>query len=200
MTLSSSTLDLDTVENPTNESEFILDALSDQPSDLIDPDVVDRFALPYSIHLEVTPRVYQREALQRWLEAQGRGVVVLPTGAGKTVVAMMAMEQAPVRTLVVVPTIELLQQWRKTLQQRAGVPADGIGVIGGGERTSAPVTVITYDSAAMPRRDLHGYGLLVVDEVHHLPGAHVSGNREESWRAATSRTERHSGTAGRFSS
>ncbi|HEV8633947.1 MAG TPA: DEAD/DEAH box helicase [Chloroflexota bacterium] len=135
----------------------------------LDEELLERFALPCQPSLGVHPRPYQREALERWLRNQGRGVVVLPTGAGKTVVAYMALEQAPVRTLVVVPTIDLLRQWRRGLVERAGVPAEMVGVVGGGERKTAPVTVITYDSAAMPRRRLDGYGLLIVDEVHHLP-------------------------------
>jgi superfamily II DNA or RNA helicase len=146
------------------------DLLADDPdSPALDELLLEQYALGFEPALSLTPRVYQREAIARWLENCGRGVVVLPTGAGKTVVAFMAIEQAPVRTLVVVPTIDLLNQWRAGLIEKAGIPADQVGVIGGGERSSRPVTVITYDSAAMPRRKLDGYGLLIVDEVHHLP-------------------------------
>ena len=74
-------------------------------------------------------------------------MVVLPTGAGKTVVAMMAMEALGARTLVVVPTIELLEQWRAALVERLGLPAEAVGVIGGGRHDQRPVTVITYQSA-----------------------------------------------------
>jgi superfamily II DNA or RNA helicase len=81
----------------------------------------------------------------------------------------MALEQVPVRTLVVVPTIELLHQWRAGLIEKAGAPEAAVGVVGGGERRPEAITVMTYDSAAMPRRDLSSYGLLIVDEVHHLP-------------------------------
>ena len=49
------------------------------------------------------------------------------------------------------------------------MPAEEVGVVGGGERRPRAITVMTYDSAAMPRRDLSPYGLLIVDEVHHLP-------------------------------
>src|SRR5260370_302615 len=73
------------------------------------------------------------------------------------------------RPLLVVPTIELLRQWRTGVVARLGAAAEMVGAVGGGERTSGPITVITYDSAAMPRRKLDGYGLLVFDEVHHLP-------------------------------
>lgn len=128
-------------------------------------------ALDLPLTLSLHPRPYQREAVRRWLDAEGRGVVVLPTGSGKTVVAMMAMEAIGARTLIVVPTIELLEQWRAELVERLGLPADAVGVIGGGRRDQGPVTVITYQSAQMPGRLLGGFGLVVFDEVHHLPAA-----------------------------
>ncbi|MGH2388081.1 MAG: DEAD/DEAH box helicase, partial [Chloroflexota bacterium] len=121
--------------------------------------------------LSLHPRPYQREAIRRWLDAEGRGVVVLPTGAGKTVVAMMAMEMLGARTLIVVPTIELLEQWRVELVERLGLPAADVGVIGGGHRDQRPITVITYQSAQAPGHLLGGFGLVVFDEVHHLPAA-----------------------------
>lgn len=133
------------------------------------PAVVGRHALARPATLELTPRPYQDEAIAAWARHEGRGVVVLPTGAGKTMVAMMAVARAGVRTLVVVPTIELLQQWQATLAERLGYPLSEVGVVGGGKRTVRDVTVITYDSAAMPSRRLEGFGLLVVDEAHHLP-------------------------------
>src|SRR3712207_6372576 len=65
-------------------------------------------ALEPAPRLTLEPRVYQEDALQAWEEAGGRGVVVLPTGAGKTVLALMAIIRAGVRPLVIVPTVELL--------------------------------------------------------------------------------------------
>ncbi len=128
-------------------------------------------ALDLPLTLSLQPRPYQREAVGRWVDAEGRGVVVLPTGAGKTVVAMMAMEAIGARTLVVVPTIELLEQWRVALVERLGLPAEAVGVIGGGRSDLRSVTVITYQSAQTARRRLGGFGLVVFDEVHHLPAA-----------------------------
>jgi superfamily II DNA or RNA helicase len=131
------------------------------------------WALPEGLRpaLMIAPRVYQTEALEAWLGQRGRGVVVLPTGAGKTVVALMAIERLALRTLVVVPTIELLGQWRAAIAERLRLPAEAVGVIGGGRRLLRDITVITFDSAAMPARALDGFGLLIVDEVHHLPAA-----------------------------
>ena len=149
------------------------------------------YALPFTAHLALTPRSYQREAVDAWLRARGRGIVVLPTGAGKTVVAYHAMAELGVRTLVVVPTIELLRQWRSGITEKLQAPEDMVGAVGGGERTSGPITVITYDSAAMPRRRLNGYGLIVFDEVHHLPAQSYRTIVEKSgapWRLGLSAT------------
>ncbi len=135
-------------------------------------DVPAEYALPYTPELALKPRVYQQEALAGWVRNGGRGVVVLPTGAGKTVVALMAIERLAVRTLVIVPTIELLTQWRAGIAERLGLAEDAVGIIGGGKRLLRDITVITFDSAAMPSRKLDGFGLLIVDEAHHLPAAH----------------------------
>jgi superfamily II DNA or RNA helicase len=119
--------------------------------------------------LALTPRPYQEDALAAWRENGGRGVVVLPTGAGKTVLALMAVASAGVRPLIVVPTIELLKQWAEGLRQHLGLPAEAVGQVGGGIRRLRAATVITYDSAWRRPKDLRPFGLLVFDEVHHLP-------------------------------
>jgi superfamily II DNA or RNA helicase len=127
------------------------------------------YGLPRPPVFDLTPRPYQEEAIDAWARQAGRGVIVLPTGAGKTVVALMAAARLGLRTLVVAPTIELLHQWRAALSERLGYPLEEVGIVGGGKRTVRDLTVITYDSAAMPHRRLDGFGLLIVDEVHHLP-------------------------------
>ncbi|HEY1012694.1 MAG TPA: DEAD/DEAH box helicase [Herpetosiphonaceae bacterium] len=124
--------------------------------------------------LQFPPRPYQEEALAAWKAAGGRGVVVLPTGAGKTVLALMTVAELKLRTLVVVPTIELLYQWRDAMVEKLGVPAAKVGVIGDGLRQLRPITVITYASAAMPESPIDGFGLLICDEAHHLPSASYS--------------------------
>jgi superfamily II DNA or RNA helicase len=163
-------LDLDDAD--LIEPGQVLAPLADRDHGLPDlPLPQPEHALDLPLTLSLHPRPYQREAVHRWLDADGRGVVVLPTGAGKTVVAMMAMEAIGARTLVVVPTIELLEQWRIALVERLGLPAAAVGVIGGGRRDQRPVTVITYQSAQASRRLLGSFGLVVFDEVHHLPAA-----------------------------
>ncbi len=127
------------------------------------------YGLARAPQLYLTPRSYQREALDAWLRHDGKGVVVLPTGAGKTVIALLAAAELGLRTIVVVPTIELVNQWHQELASHLGYPKSEVGMVGGGKRTLRDLTVITYDSASMPARQLNGFGLLIVDEVHHLP-------------------------------
>ncbi len=113
-------------------------------------------------------RPYQTEALQAWLAAGGRGVVVLPTGAGKSHLALMAIESRRRSTLVVAPTLDLVHQWYELLKASFDTK---IGVIGGGEHSLEPLTVTTYDSAYL-HMERHGarFGMVVFDECHHLPG------------------------------
>src|SRR5260370_40947431 len=103
------------------------------------------------------------------MRADGRGLVVLPPGAGKIIVAFVALARLGVRTLVVVPTIELLRQWRLGIAERLSVPAEQVGVIRGGERRPGPITVITYDPAALARRRPAGLGLIVFRDAAHPP-------------------------------
>ena len=115
------------------------------------------------------PRPFQTEALDAWRAAQGRGVVVLPTGAGKTEVALLALDAVRRDTLVVAPTLDLVAQWHRLLRDRL---RREIGVIGGGDYLVEPVTVSTYDSAFIHMEHLGArFGLVVFDECHHLPGA-----------------------------
>jgi len=129
----------------------------------------ERPALPYTLALSMEPRPYQEEALTNWLAEGSSGVVVLPTGAGKTLVAAMAIAEMGLWTLVVVPTIDLLQQWRTALASALAMNIEEIGLFGGGEKDLKPITIITYDSAALYPRELRRFGLLIFDECHHLP-------------------------------
>jgi superfamily II DNA or RNA helicase len=118
------------------------------------------------------PRPYQNEALAAWVAGGGRGVVVLPTGAGKTLVAHMAIDLRKRSTLVVTPTLDLVRQWYEGLQTTFGIP---VGIIGGGDYDVRPLTVTTYDSAYLHMEHLGDrFGFLVFDECHHLPAASYS--------------------------
>ncbi len=115
------------------------------------------------------PRPFQDEALAAWLQKGGRGVVVLPTGAGKSQVALAAMAEKQRATLVVAPTLDLVRQWYDLLRLTFGIE---VGVLGGGSHDIKNVTVSTYDSAWMAMEHMGAkFGLVVFDEVHHLPSA-----------------------------
>lgn len=130
-------------------------------------DEARRYAtLPHGMRTARAPRPYQTEALAAWKRAQGRGVVVLPTGAGKTHVAVMAIDDRKRATLVVAPTLDLVRQWVQLLEEAFGV---AVGVVGGGEHTVHDLTVTTYDSAWTHMEHLGArFGLVVFDEAHHL--------------------------------
>lgn len=118
--------------------------------------------------LDMTPYPHQHEALTAWQAAKGRGVIVLPTGAGKTLVGLLALCWARRDGLIMVPTLDLMQQWYALL--RAAFPDNDIGLIGGGYHEPQPLTIATYDSAARHIERLGDrFGLLIFDEAHHLP-------------------------------
>lgn len=124
--------------------------------------------LDLSFRASRVPRPFQTEAVDAWTLAKGRGVVVLPTGSGKTHVALLAMERKQRSTLVVAPTLDLVRQWYDLLRATFAIE---VGVVGGGEHTVLPVTVTTYDSAYLHmERWGNRFGLVVFDECHHLPG------------------------------
>jgi len=113
------------------------------------------------------PRPYQAEALVAWKKHRGRGVVVLPTGAGKSHVAILAIDEKKRSALVVAPTLDLVRQWFDLLTTTFGGP---IGLVGGGDHDVRPITVTTYDSLYIHAEHLGArFGLIVFDECHHLP-------------------------------
>ena len=114
-----------------------------------------------------TPRDYQLAAVDCWERGGRRGQVILPTGSGKTFVAELCIARANRAALVVAPTLDLIHQWQRVLQAAFG---RDIGVLGGGEHDLQDLTVSTYDSAFL-HMDRYGnrFGLIIFDEVHHLP-------------------------------
>ncbi len=116
---------------------------------------------------KIEPRPYQGQAIEAWRANGRRGVVVLPTGAGKTLVAEMAIADVRRSTLVVVPTIDLMNQWYDSLLARFNAE---IGLVGGGYYEIGAITVTTYSSAFRQMERIGNlFGLLVFDECHHLP-------------------------------
>ena len=127
--------------------------------DIAPSDIAGQWALPEL-------RWYQRDALGAWRDSGDRGVIVLPTGAGKTLVALAAIAELHVATLILVPTRVLLDQWARTLEAAWPHP---IGRLGDGDHRPAPITVATYASAVTwaPRLG-DRFGLVIVDEAHHV--------------------------------
>ncbi|MEQ1505130.1 MAG: DNA repair helicase XPB [Myxococcota bacterium] len=129
-------------------------------------------------------RDYQREAADRWFMAGkpsgGHGVVVLPCGAGKTIVSMVAMARVGQHTLILCNNQTAVNQWVRELLDKTTLTEADVGVYTGTEKRIAPVTVATYQVLTWRRskdRDYehlhlfkdHNWGLLVYDEVHLLP-------------------------------
>ncbi len=124
---------------------------------------------PWPLRTSRDPFPHQREAVESWWRNRGQGIVVLPTGTGKTFVAILAIQRAQRPALIVAPTIDLMSQWYSELSLAFDVP---VGLLGGGYHEFQPLTVTTYDSAHIHvERWGNRFGLLIFDECHHLPGA-----------------------------
>lgn len=116
---------------------------------------------------QLNPRPYQTESIENWRKYERCGVIVLPTGAGKTHVATMAIEMCGRQTLVIVPTLDLMNQWYDLLISTFNAE---IGLIGGGFYEIGAITVTTYASAFRHQERLgNQFGLVIFDEAHHLP-------------------------------
>ncbi|GAA0435363.1 putative DNA helicase [Acrocarpospora corrugata] len=122
-------------------------------------------------------RSYQREAADAFWHG-GSGVVVLPCGAGKTIVGAAAMARAQATTLILVTNTVSVHQWKQELLKRTSLTADEIGEYTGTKKEIRPVTIATYQVMTAKRQgayrhlelfDARDWGLIVYDEVHLLP-------------------------------
>ena len=112
-------------------------------------------------------RPEQTAAVNAWSETRS-GVVVMPTGTGKTEVALRIMADQACSTLIVAPIRDLMYQWHKRILNGLGYDA---GIIGDNTFNVKPVSVTTFDSACIHMPKLgNRFRLLVFDECHHLPG------------------------------
>jgi superfamily II DNA or RNA helicase len=113
-------------------------------------------------------RPEQAEALAAWRQAGRRGQVIMPTGTGKTEVALAAMAETGAATLVVAPIRDLMYQWHRRILSGLGYDA---GIVGDNLYNLQPVTVTTYDSAYIHMGEIGArFSLVIFDEEHHLPG------------------------------
>jgi DNA excision repair protein ERCC-3 len=122
-------------------------------------------------------RRYQRESVAAFAAA-GSGVIVLPCGAGKTLVGIGAMAAVGTRTLILVTSTLAARQWRDELLARTGLHPELLGEYSGARKEVAPVTIATYQVLVTRRGGRHthldllgreDWGLIVYDEVHLLP-------------------------------
>lgn len=116
---------------------------------------------------DVSLRDYQQEALNRWTRVGMRGCIVLPTGAGKTIIGIKSIETVNSATLIVVPTLDLMHQWTEVLSTH--ITNISVGNLGGGSDEIEAITVATYDSAYLRAPSLGDkFSFVIFDEVHHL--------------------------------
>lgn len=122
-------------------------------------------------------RSYQDEAVDSFI-AGGSGVVVLPCGAGKTLVGLAAMARLGVRTLICVTSTVAARQWRRELLDKTSLGSEDVAEYSGEAKGTAPVTIATYQVlihkkdgryAHLSLFDEMDWGLIVYDEVHLLP-------------------------------
>ncbi|MDR7312163.1 DNA excision repair protein ERCC-3 [Nocardioides luteus] len=139
---------------------------------------VDGEAHPISLDTsDWSLRPYQSEAAESFWHG-GSGVVVLPCGAGKTLVGAAAMAHAQATTLILVTNTVSARQWKDELVRRTSLTPDEIGEYSGSVKEIRPVTIATYQVLTMRRKgayphlellDARDWGLVVYDEVHLLP-------------------------------
>ena len=122
-------------------------------------------------------RPYQELAAEGFWHG-GSGVVVLPCGAGKTIVGAAAMAHAKATTLILVTNTVAARQWREELLKRTTLNEDEIGEYSGAKKEIRPVTIATYQVmtkkkdgvyAHLDLFDTHDWGLIIYEEVHLLP-------------------------------
>src|SRR5690242_17143199 len=139
---------------------------------------VDGEAHPIALRQEGwSMRTYQQEAVEGFWSG-GSGVVVLPSGAGKTIVGAAAMARAGATTLILVTNTVAGRQWKRELLARTSLTEEEIGEYSGERKEVRPVTIATYQVMTTRRKgeNLHlglfnarEWGLIVYDEVHLLP-------------------------------
>lgn len=138
--------------------------------------------LPLSVRTDVfTPYSYQRESVRAFVESGSHGVVVLPCGAGKTVVAMLAMAELGVRTLIVTTGREAAHQWKREIIGKTTLGEGDVALYAADRKDVGSITVTSYSMLAKkggegPTKHSHfdrlatePWGLVVYDEVHLLP-------------------------------
>ncbi|MEC7946898.1 MAG: DNA repair helicase XPB [Myxococcota bacterium] len=161
-------------------------------------------------------RTYQSHAVDAFLAGPtgtgegGSGVVVLPCGAGKTIVGLTALARLGMKTLILCTNITALRQWRAEILEKTTLTADQVGEYSGETKEVCPVTLTTYQMLTWRRSredafvhfglfDKEDWGLVIYDEVHLLPApifrtvAHIQARRRLGLTATLVREDGHEG-------
>jgi len=150
---------------------------------------------------------FQDEAFKSWEDSGMLGTIALPTGSGKTLIALRAIAKLKVRTLIVTPTIEMLHQWRRMIVQWLEVPEEKVGLYYSGSKDIRDITIITFQSGhrrvTQETEDVSGdvvddiirlseqAGLMIMDEGHHAPAPvfqRIMINMKSRWRMSLTAT------------
>ncbi|MHA1917413.1 MAG: DEAD/DEAH box helicase [Candidatus Ranarchaeia archaeon] len=146
----------------------IIQFSKDNEIELIDEIDRDR-SLSFSINEKLNLRPYQNKAIDLWRFNEESGIILMGTGGGKTYLGLEAIKSTKQRTLIIVPTIDLMKQWEEKISTLLKIPPKFIGKFGGGEQTIRDITISTYSSANLYVLKFRNYfGLVIYDEVHHL--------------------------------
>ncbi len=161
-------------------------------------------------------RAYQKDAVDAFMAGPqnngegGSGVVVLPCGAGKTIVGLTALAELGMKTLILCTNITALRQWRDEIIARTTLTEDEVGEYSGETKSVCPVTLTTYQMLTWRRSkedeflhfglfDQEDWGLVIYDEVHLLPApvfrtvAHIQAKRRLGLTATLVREDGHEG-------
>ncbi|MFO7985332.1 MAG: DEAD/DEAH box helicase family protein [Desulfatiglandaceae bacterium] len=129
-------------------------------------------------------RPYQRQAADAFhaggADRGGAGVIVLPCGAGKTIVGIACMSQLQTSTLILTTNVTAIRQWKEELMDKTGLLNEEIGEYSGSAKEIRPITITTYQimthrpnkESGFPHLSLfndRNWGLIIYDEVHMLP-------------------------------
>lgn len=180
--------------HPDGEASFLIDSLDrgKVKVELIKMGfpVDDRIPLkkgghvPISLDGSLVVRAYQQDAVTSVLgngeKGTGYGTVVLPCGAGKTIVGLVMMASLQTRTLILAPNVTSVHQWIREICSKTNVGEDMIGEYSGEKKEIRPITVCTYQILTYRRNEDEEYkhfsllkdgnwGLIIYDEVHMLP-------------------------------
>ncbi len=125
--------------------------------------------LPREITFKGELRPYQKDAIDKWRKNGYKGIIALPTGSGKTIIAIAGIAELQVKTIIIVYTKEQVRQWIQLIRKFTDA-GSMVGAFYGDEKRLSPITVTTYQTAyrQLPLFTRH-FALVVYDEAHHLP-------------------------------